>query len=84
MLRGLPSIIIVCHKLSERWARLEKKTITNRIKFKQNIFMEAKLKKSSQKKKKIVKQTDNTVLKLLLNENEANIYMIVRNIRGHP
>ena len=78
MLRGLPSIIIVCHKLSERWARLEKKTITNRIKFKQNIFMEAKLKKSSQKK--IVKQTDNTVLKLLLNENEANMYMIVRNI----
>lgn len=78
MLRGLPSIIIVCQKLSERWARLEKKTITNRIK--QNIFMEAKLKKSSQKKKKIVKQTDNTVLKLLLNENEANMYMIVRNI----
>ena len=79
MLRGLPSIIIVCQKLSERWARLEKKTITNRIKFKQNIFMEAKLKKI-QPKKKIVKQTDNTVLKLLLNENEANMYMIVRNI----
>lgn len=77
MLRGLPSIIIVCQKLSERWARLEKKTITNRIK--QNIFMEAKLKKI-QPKKKIVKQTDNTVLKLLLNENEANMYMIVRNI----
>ena len=77
MLGGLPSIIIVCHKLSERWARLEKKTITNRIK--QNIFMEAKLKKI-QPKKKIVKQTDNTVLKLLLNENEANMYMIVRNI----
>ena len=78
MLRGLPSIIIVCQKLSERWARLEKKTITNRIK--QNIFMEAKLKKTQPKKKKIVKQTDNTVLKLLLNENEANMYMIVRNI----
>ena len=41
--------------------------------------MEAKLKKI-QPKKKIVKQTDNTVLKLLLNENEANMYMIVRNI----
>ena len=78
MLRGLPSIIIVCQKLSERWARLEKKTITNRIK--QNIFMEAKHKKIQPKKKKIVKQTDNTVLKLLLNENEANMYMIVRNI----
>ena len=78
MLRGLPSIIIVWQKLSERWARLEKKTITNRIK--QNIFMEAKLKKIQPKKKKIVKQTDNTVLKLLLNENEANMYMIVRNI----
>lgn len=78
MLRGLPSIIIVCQKLSERWARLEKKTITNRIK--QNIFMEAKLKKIQPKKKEIVKQTDNTVLKLLLNENEANMYMIVRNI----
>ena len=49
MLRGLPSIIIVCQKLSERWARLEKKTITNRIK--QNIFMEAKLKKIQPKKK---------------------------------
>ena len=70
-------MIIVWQKLSERWARLEKKTITNRIK--QNIFMEAKLKKI-QPKKKIVKQTDNTVLKLLLNENEANMYMIVRNI----
>ena len=42
--------------------------------------MEAKLKKIQPKKKKIVKQTDNTVLKLLLNENEANMYMIVRNI----
>ena len=50
MLRGLPSIIIVWQKLSERWARLEKKTITNRIK--QNIFMEAKLKKIQPQKKK--------------------------------
>ena len=42
--------------------------------------MEAKLKKIQPKKKEIVKQTDNTVLKLLLNENKANMYMIVRNI----
>ena len=41
--------------------------------------MEAKSKIKIQPKK-IVKQTDNTVLKPLLNKNEANMYMIVRNI----